>query len=245
MTPTTPRGRRVIEDIAPKGVCSLQETERPIRHLSTQEASQTVQTCLQKYKSVNESYHLHLKQSYHAGTAHSQPFKKNLPRPSTNGLPRSLLLSFYRQHIPHLLCVYVCVCVCVCVIGVDISGICVSLFRRGRMNNSVWTHTNMCARHQWHGEEVSAAVSLYDSSELTAGWLTDVTSSISCFSKCPKQTSVYVKAKKPSSGCAHDSCHRSASHRSTDTGSRAAESCSTLWNKALEKSERQLIVHMV
>ena len=142
-------------------------------------------------------------------------------------------------------CVFVCVCVCVCVIGVDISGICVSLFRRGRMNNSVWTHTNMCARHQWHGEEVSAAVSLYDSSELTAGWLTDVTSSISCFSKCPKQTSVYVKAKKPSSGCAHDSCHRSASHRSTDTGSRAAESCSTLWNKALEKSERQLIVHMV
>ena len=171
MTPTTPRGRRVIEDIAPKGVCSLQEIERPIRHLSTQEASQTVRTCLQKYKSVNESYHLHLKRSYHAGTAHSQPFKKK-PPPAINQRSPSFspLVLLSPTYSSPSVCVFVCVCVCVCVIGVDISVDCVSLFRRGRMNNSVWTHTNMCARHQWHGEEVSAAVSSNDSSD---SWLTD------------------------------------------------------------------------
>lgn len=120
-------------------VSAVFKRKRPIRHLSTQEAGQTAQACLQRYKSVNESHHLHLKQSYHGGTAPSQPFKNLLrpvaPSPSTTALRLVLLSPTYSSPS-----------VCACVIGVDISGVCMclGLFWRGRMIKSVWACTNMC-----------------------------------------------------------------------------------------------------
>lgn len=66
--------------------------------------------------------------------------KKNLPRPSTSALPRSPLLSFYLQHIPHR--VYVCVRVC------DRSGhqcrLCESVSERQDEQQCVDTHKHVC-----------------------------------------------------------------------------------------------------
>lgn len=93
-------------------VFRVKETDKTSIHPGSQPDSQTVQTCLQRYESVNESYHLHLKQSYHAGTASSEPFKNLLrsvsPSPSTTAHPHPLPLSFYLPHIPPLRCVCMC-----------------------------------------------------------------------------------------------------------------------------------------
>lgn len=102
--------RQIIEDIAPKDVCSLQDTETDKTSLQpgSQSESQMVQTCLQRYDSVNELYHLPLKQSYHAVTAPSRPFKNHLepvfPSPSAAAFSPSLS-SFYRH--PAFWCVEV------------------------------------------------------------------------------------------------------------------------------------------
>lgn len=77
MTWTTLWGGHDIEDIAPKGVCRLQEKDKTSIRPRSRPDCQAVRTCLQRYKSVNESYHLHLKQVLSCTDSTQSAFKKN------------------------------------------------------------------------------------------------------------------------------------------------------------------------
>lgn len=149
------------------------------RKIDKTSASQTVQTSLQ---SVNESYHLHLKQSYHAGTAASQPLKKTCSQSLPLYQPAlSLLLS----SSPFISSIFLPFGVCIC----DRSGhsrvhMCLSLLRRGSMiKKCVDTHlyvskTSVTRRGNVCGCVLKQLIS-------ADRWLTEMTSSIRHFSESP------------------------------------------------------------
>lgn len=129
-------------------------------------------------------------------TQGQQPLKKN-PAASL-----SLAINQHSPSFPPLVLlspnIFLPFGVCIC----DRSGhsgvcMCFSLFRRGRMTQkSVWTHTYMCLRHQWHGEEMSATVSLNNFSPLTGGWLKWQAASVTS-AKAHKQHLFMLKRQSP------------------------------------------------